>query len=485
MLPENDSASTSFYLYLCTFVSLLVGFQFGFNSGVINQPRKAITKCTQPDSGIFVNCIPMDDLFNGVIGGLIGGFLAAKYGRKAVLIYNNLFFIIGGLFLSLGNEVVWLCVGRVLLGIGSGIGTVVLPTYISELAPNAYRGMFGTFNQLSIVVGVFTSLTIGIPLSTPEYWRILFSLTLVPSLFQILLMPYCTETPKWLASRGRIYDAREALVALRGSNDIEEELEEILLISGNVLESPSQHFEEGIFANDNNNNITSPIRSQINNTGIQWPLSTLEMFQCKALRRVLISAFSLQFAQQFSGINVATFYSTTIFENSYSPETAIKLTPLLSIIIMIGTIISLFLIEKLGRKSLLITSMTGMSISSFLIALPVEQLPSLIVCYFIVFTFFFALGLGSIPWLILPELIPVYALGPASGIATAINWGGSFIIALFSPVLISVMGYQLFFIFTVILVLMIVLTYFVIPETKGKTAEELVGYYVPVDEGHE
>ena len=187
--PKEDVAplekkSIKPYLMFCILSCTLTAFSFGFHSGVINQPREAMSHCAE----ISENCIPMNDLewgifvslfvVGGIFGGASGGTFATRLGRKSTLFCNNLLFAFGTALIFFGSDFYTLSTGRLLIGFAAGIGTVVVPLYIAELAPLNQRGSLGSLNQLSIVCGVLISVIIGIPLSVPDLWRWLFGFAL-------------------------------------------------------------------------------------------------------------------------------------------------------------------------------------------------------------------------------------------------------------------------------------------------------------------
>ncbi|KAJ3114612.1 hypothetical protein HDU96_001866 [Phlyctochytrium bullatum] len=475
-------------------VAALTAFQFGYNSGVINQPRDAMSNCSPEDPDAngpgLPSCIPMQELqwgsfvsiflLGGVIGGLTGGFFATAYGRKRVIFLDNIAFVLSGITLGLATNVWHLHIGRFLAGIGAGIGTVVVPLYISEVAPIESRGAYGSLNQLSIVIGVLVSQLVGVPLSTREGWRTLFALTLgklvlklaqclnsaiVPSALQLCILAYAVESPRWLASRGLVHDTRKSLSALRGPGvDIEGELSDMLGTSDSETGNANRQSSSSRLINED-----APAETQTK------PLTISELLSKKALRKPLFIAFALQVIQQFSGINAAVFYSTTIFKQSYPADTAVKLTLLVSVVNLIMTLVSTSMIDRMGRRTLLLSAQAGMAASSFVVVIATrnDAAPEIVVAALMVFVGAFGLGLGAIPWLILPELVPSYAVGPASSICTATNWTCAMMIALFFPLFVTMLGYDVFIIFGLILVGAIVFTRTTVPETKGLTAEEV------------
>ncbi|KAL3901046.1 MAG: hypothetical protein SGCHY_000896 [Lobulomycetales sp.] len=255
--------------------------QYGWNSGVINQPRDSITGEIPMSNllwGVFVSMFHV----GGIIGGFGGGHLASSFGRKNTLWVNNLLFISGGCFLYLAPSTLILCCGRFLTGLGAGVGTAVVPLYISELSPLGSRGSYGSINQLSIVIGALLSLVAGTYLSTPEHWRIMLLLTAAPASLQLLLLPlFLCESPRWLLSHGATdQDARKALVSVRSKatqDEIDSELRALL------------DAETSCSPNDKTTSLVA-------------------LFSKRHLRIPLLAVFCLQFCQQLSGIKVYTYY---------------------------------------------------------------------------------------------------------------------------------------------------------------------------------
>ncbi|KAI9326457.1 general substrate transporter, partial [Zopfochytrium polystomum] len=335
-------------------------------------------------------------------------------------------------------------------------GTVVLPLYLAEIAPVALRGSIGSLNQLMIVIGILVAQVVGLPLATREGWRTLMALAGLPAAVQVVLLFGCVETPSWLASHGLLHDARKSLAFLRGGD------------RGN-LASDGQG-DEGTSSN--------PIDRELDDifSAAGPKVTVANLFSVRALRRPLLAAFGLQVAQQFSGINAAIYYSTTIFQQSYDPTTAIRLTLLVSVTNLLTTLLSSSLIERAGRRTLLLTATLGMSLSAALVAGAVRAPSSpteAVVVGLMAFVGFFGVGLGSIPWLILPELVPGYAVGPAASVCTSVNWSASFALAFVLPKAIGALGYDIFFVFSALLVGFALFTYRYVPETKGLTPEEV------------
>ncbi|KAJ3187098.1 hypothetical protein HDU85_007136 [Gaertneriomyces sp. JEL0708] len=468
-MASSDGELNRFVLF-CALVASLTSFSFGYHSGVINQPRDAMTNCTPVAEEYPPNCLPMNDwqwgtfvsmyLFGGIFGALSGGHWTTSLGRRRTIFYNNIVFLLGGVCMALGPSTSALTLGRFIVGVAAGIGTVAVPMYISEISPVEKRGTLGTFNQLGIVVGILFSVLIGIQLATREGWRTMFWWSLAAPIIQLCLLPFCVETPAWLSSQALARDSRDALRKLRGVSVAE--LDE----AASMLQGVSPLDVEVV--------TESPISSPTPERDTK-ALSFSDTLKSPQLRNCLTVAVCLHTIQQFSGINVAIYYSTTIFQQSYSPNTAIALTVLISVVNLIMTGLSTVLIDRLGRKTLLLTSELGMAVcaTGTVLATKSEANPGVLVALLVAFVGMFAIGLGAVPWLILPELVPTHAVGPAASLGTGVNWSSAFIVALISPPAIAALGYDVFLVFAAILFASAAFTFKRVPETKGQSPEAI------------
>jgi MFS family permease len=244
----------------------------------------------------------------------------------------------------------------------SGISTALVGVFINEISPIGSRGSYGSINQLSIVLGALSSQVAGIVFV--DDWRTLFLLTIFPAILQLLFVRSLPESARWLLKNVGRDEAFHALARLRnGSAEIEFEA-----LCADNSDVPS--------------------------------MSLGDIFRAEELRVPLASVFLLQIAQQASGINVGTYYSTSIFEKEYPLDVAIKLSLLLCVFISSATLFSLFLIDRLGRKTLLLVSMGGMAAAACAVGGSGNTggEGNQIVIWLLAFVFSFGLGLGSIPW---------------------------------------------------------------------------------------
>lgn len=368
-------------------------------------------------------------------------------GRKVSLMITNIFFISGALLISLFSDPFFLYAGRFINGLGVGLSSVIIPAYLSEISPSYLRGAFGGVHQLMLIIGISSSSVLAIFLSFRPGWRFLF---LVPpvlfSIFQLIVLPFCPESPRWMASKGWMNSATETLTQLRGT-DCEEE-------SQSLVSSKKE------------------------------PFSIKETFK-KIFRRQMIKpiliALCLHVSQQFSGVNVVIFYSTKVFKESGVSNPALA-SGITGIDFLISTIIALFLVEKLGRKKLFIMSLitcalsyTGVVICNILIVRNIAKgiMSYLAIVFVLIYIAGYSIGLGPIPWIMLSEIFPTSVKGIFYGLITAVNWSCKLFITFTFPISNSYIKEYSFLPYAIYLYFATVVSIFLIPETKGKTIEEL------------
>ena len=357
-------------LILAVFTSVLASFQVGYNSGVLNVPQDVIVAALNLSTiewsiAVAIFCI------GGLIGSLSGGRIADRIGRKNFLIANNAAFVGGGLLEALASSFFHLSAGRLLIGIGCGGATVVVPMYLGEIAPANLRGSLGTMNQFSMVVGILIANLVGKPLGTPEEWRYLLGLCLIPALLQMAMSSTLLESPLWLVLQGGAHyrmQAEEILLKLRDTEDVEFDMECLIAEAdgSNDLDAEGEYeddyessmtpsawdsrsyqnsstdlFGQGSssgngggganFDSSQPTDVSTPkngvasrgfvergslgIRKKANDTKPSQPVDkTLKSSILHTdYRRPIMIGFGLQLVQQFSGINAVFFYSSMFF----------------------------------------------------------------------------------------------------------------------------------------------------------------------------
>ncbi|CAO3618852.1 unnamed protein product [Cunninghamella blakesleeana] len=479
-------------------IASLGAFNSGFNTSSLNIPGAYVRQCPGVPPGVvtyfpnspFPMCIPMSDWIWGVatgmyaVGGLLGALLAGpmseRMGRRDSMLAINVTFFIGAILLSLSTSSAQFAIGRIFVGIGSGFMTVVISMYIAETTPAKYRGMMGSMLQLFMTIGIFLIQVIGLGTSSPVGWRIVVMLTIVPSIVQIICLPMCVRSPRWLISKGRIDEARESLLKLR-NGDIEEEFSEMVLSStkgGGHKDTekqgnPDATDRDSAAGFQNGPAADGEFESEVS-------LHFFQIIKIPVLAVLTVKVMLIHALSQLTGINAIMYYSTSIFESSFH-DNAKYASIGVGALNMLMTFVSLGLVDRLGRKLLLILSAGGMTIFGVLEMIGLLfNIGALQVVCVLLFVASFAIGLGIIPFIYTAEVYPTYAVGGASSAALTVNWLCNFIIGLIFPTLQSAIGPYVFLIFAGLACLCFFFLIFFIPETKQRSIEEIgkiVGWY--------
>ncbi|KPJ09063.1 Glucose transporter type 1 [Papilio machaon] len=407
----------------------------------------------------------------GMLGGFSGGMIANRFGRKGGLLLNNILGISGASlmgFTKISHCYEMLFFGRFIIGVNCGLNTSLVPMYISEIAPLNLRGGLGTVNQLAVTVGLLLSQVLGIEqiLGTDDGWPILLGncydlgLAVCPAILQLLLLPACPESPRYLLiTRQWEEEARRALRRLRASNQVEEDIEEMR------AEERAQQAEASI--------------------------SMRELLCSPTLRAPLLIGVVMQLSQQLSGINAVFYYSTSLFTSSGLTEESAKFATMGIGAIMVGmTLVSLPLMDRTGRRTLHLYGLGGMFIFSIFITISflikeffgyvqemIDWMSYLSVVSTLSFVVFFAVGPGSIPWLITAELFSQGPRPSAMAIAVLVNWMANFVVGIGFPSMKALLENYTFLPFSVFLAIFWIFTYKKVPETKNKTFEEILALF--------
>ncbi|KAL0091232.1 general substrate transporter [Phycomyces blakesleeanus] len=387
----------------------------------------------------------------GLIGALSASYFSDRYGRRQTLFGTNVLLGLGSLMMSLAVTPGSLMVGRFVAGLGSGVVTVVVPAYIAECVPKASRGFFGTLNQLAIVLGILVAQAVSMIWSTPSTWRFILLVGFILAVLQFCLLPWCVESPRLLFSKPNGWNrAKAALVRLRGVPDetIEEEIK---------TWRKEQAQEE--------DSLVSPAQ----------PVTVYRFITLARYRYPLFLLLLIQLSQQLSGINAVIFYSTSIMSTVF-PESSDKITLFISVVNLAMTLVSAYLMDRAGRRTLFLTSCGLMSSMSLLLGWSIEtghEITS--ACAIIGFVAAFAIGLGAIPFLMIPEIVEAPAVSSAASVALSVNMISNFAISAGFLQWRSVLGEgQVFYLFGGILIVLGFIAYCILPETKGRSAEEVV-----------
>ncbi|XP_013068752.2 proton myo-inositol cotransporter-like [Biomphalaria glabrata] len=334
------TVTSTVYVWLLTFFAAIGGFLFGYDTGVISGAM-LLLRDKFSLSSFWQELIVSVTIAAAVVSALAGGFLNDCFGRKVVTILASFVFTAGAVVLACSSNVAMLVVGRLILGLGIGFASMTIPVYIAECAPAHLRGRLVTVNTLFITGGQFIASVLdgGFSYIKPDGWRYMLGLAGVPSLIQFCGFFFLPESPRWLMRKGRESEAHTILQRLRGTSNVDDELKEIK----NTLQLES-----------------------LNGDGN----TMLRILRTPAVRRALIVGCGLQLFQQLTGINTVMYYSATIIKMSgvSDQQTAIWLAAVTAGINFIFTIVGVWLVERIGRKKLVMGSLIGVTGSLILLA---------------------------------------------------------------------------------------------------------------------
>lgn len=439
----SGSASATSAVVLSTFVAVCGSYVFGSAIGYSSPAQSGITN----DLGLSV---AEYSLFGSIltIGAMIGAIMSGKIadyiGRRGTMGFSDIVCIIGWVIIVFSKAAWWLDLGRLLVGYGMGLLSYVVPVYIAEITPKNLRGGFTTVHQLMICIGVSMTYLIGAFLN----WRILALIGTIPCLVQLIGLCFIPESPRWLAKTGKGIESEAALQRLRGADaDISEEAAEIR----EYTETLERLSEGGI----------------------------LELFQRKYARSLIVGV-GLMVLQQFGGVNGIAFYASSIF---ISAGFSGSIGMIAMVVIQIPmTLLGVLLMDKSGRRPLLLVSAAGTCLGCLLAALSflfqdlqqwIKATPFLALVGVLVYTGSFSLGMGGIPWVIMSEVFPINMKGSAGSLVTLVSWLGSWIISFTFNFLMKWSSTGTFFAFSAICGLTVLFVAKLVPETKGRTLEEI------------
>ncbi|XP_026456447.1 sugar transporter ERD6-like 7 isoform X1 [Papaver somniferum] len=357
---------------------------------------------------------------------------------------SSAFCITGWLSIYFAKDALALDVGRLATGYGMGVFSYVVPVFIAEIAPKNLRGALTTLNQLMISCGVSTSFLIGQLLP----WRNLALFSLVPSAIMLVGLLFIPESPRWLAKIGKQKEFEAALQQLRGKEaDTSSEATEIQDSMESLQQLPQAKLRD--------------------------------LFQIRYLRSVTIGV-GLMVCQQFGGINGVVFYLRQTFVSAgFPPDLGTTICAILPIFV---TALGVSLIDRAGRRALLLVSATGLVLGCLLDGaaffmkdheLLLDAVPALTVTGILVYIGSFSIGMGAVPWVVMSEIFPINVKGVAGSLATLVSWFGTWVASYTYNYLMSWSTYGTFMIYALINGLAIIFIARVVPETKGRTLEEI------------
>ncbi|MFW6290404.1 MAG: D-xylose transporter XylE [Mariniphaga sp.] len=452
-----------FYIIAVTFVATLGGLLFGYDTAVISGAEKSIQSYLIESQGLstLIHGLTISSALIGcIIGGLISGIIASAFGRKkALMIAAFLFFIsaLGSaypefLFFQRGEPTIGLLLMfnfyRIIGGIGVGLASAGCPMYIGEIAPANIRGSLVSVNQFAIIFGMLVVYFVNWGIASGQSlewintigWRRMFLSETIPAgLFGILLF-FVPETPRHLSLTNRSDEALKILTRINGAARAK-------IIMDEIKSSISHHKS-----------------------------ARLMSFGKKVIWiGILLSVF-----QQFVGINVALYYAPRIFESmGAAKDASLMQTVIMGLVNVIFTVVAIFTVDKWGRKPLLIVGSAGMAIGMFAISalafMEVIGIGTLV--FIIIYTASFMMSWGPITWVLISEIFPNKIRGKAVAIAVAAQWAANYFISSTYPAMMEFSGGFTYGFYGLMSILSLIFVWKIVPETKGKTLEEMEGLW--------
>ncbi|WP_128478013.1 sugar porter family MFS transporter [Halorussus pelagicus] len=440
---EGVGAGRNRFIYVAAALAALNGLLFGFDTGIISGAFLYI-KQTFTMSPLVRGIVVSGAMAGAAVGAALGGKLADRIGRRRLILLGAVVFFIGSGTMALAPNVPILVLGRLIDGVAIGFASIVGPLYISEIAPPKIRGALTSLNQLMVTVGILSSYFVNYAFADAGAWRWMLGAGMVPAVILAVGMLKMPESPRWLFEHGRREEAREVLERTR-EGGVEAELAEI-------EETVEEQSGTGL------GDLIQP-----------W------------LRPALVVGLGLAVFQQVTGINAVMYYAPTVLESTgFGSTTSILATVGIGVINVVMTVVAIALIDRVGRRALLLVGVGGMVLTLGILG-AVFYMPGFsgVLGWFatgslMLYVAFFAIGLGPVFWLIISEIYPLSVRGTAMGAVTVANWGANLLVSLTFPMLTANVGTSsTFWLFGGLSAIALVFTYYVVPETKGRSLEEI------------
>ena len=455
------------YLIFLSVVAALGGFLFGYDTAVISGTIAQVTQLFQLDAlqqGWYVGCA----LVGSIVGVLFAGILSDKLGRKLTMVISAVLFSTSALGCALSADFAQLVVYRIIGGVGIGVVSIVSPLYISELAVAQYRGRLVSLYQLAVTVGFWGAYLVnyqllawaesGTQLSVDwlnkifitEVWRGMLGMETLPAILFFIIIFFIPESPRWLIVRGK---------ELKAVNILEK-------IYNSITEAKSQ-------LNETKSVLTSETKSE-------WSL-----LMKPGIFKAVIIGVCIAILGQFMGVNAVLYYGPSIFENAgLSGGDSLFYQVLVGLVNTLTTVLALVIIDKVGRKKLVYYGVSGMVVSLILIGLYFLFGDSLgvsslfLLVFFLFYVFCCAVSICAVVFVLLSEMYPTKVRGLAMSIAGFALWIGTYLIGQLTPwMLQNLTPAGTFFLFAVMCVPYMLIVWKLVPETTGKSLEEIERYW--------
>ncbi|HEX6472026.1 MAG TPA: sugar porter family MFS transporter [Streptosporangiaceae bacterium] len=439
-----DEVKKNPFVLRISLLAALGGLLFGYDTGVISGALLYIRK--DLDAGPVVQSwIVAGLLIGAMLGALGGGWLADRISRRWTMLAAGLVYVVGAVGAAFAQNSGQLIAARGVIGLAVGAASAVVPMYIAEHTPPRIRGGTVSYNQLMITLGILVAYLVDFALRNVDSgWRWMLGIGAVPGVILVVSMLFVPYTPRWLMQQGRRDDARRVLASSRRGNDVDAELAEI----------------ETVVARERRSRLADLFRPR--------------------LRPMLVVGVGMAVAQQAVGVNTVVYFSPTILTyTGLKANDAIAQALTVGITNVVFTIVAVLLLDRVGRRALLFVGTTGLAVSLFVLgaffaldwqhAAPWVALVSLIV-----FIASFAIGLGPVFWLMISEIFPLAVRGRAMAVCSLANWAANFLVSYYFLQLIGAIGRTwTFWLYAALAVVSILFFAARVPETRGRSLEEI------------
>lgn len=426
-------------IFICL-IAATGGYLFGFDFAVISGALPFLR--TQFELNEFSEGFMIASLAIGaIIGCLIAGTLSDKYGRRPALLASALIFLISSLAMAAAPGLEFFIFARFLAGAGVGMASTLSPMYIAEISPSTMRGRMVAINQLAIVVGILVTNLVNYLLRNngDDTWRYMFGLGAVPSLFFFVGVCWLPESPRWLVKTGKL-----------------EKAERVLTRIGNTLYV---------------SHTMSMIKASLKD---KKRISYIKVFKKVYLPAVIVG-IGLAIFQQICGINVVFSYASNIFESiGASQDDQLFQTVMIGCVNLVFTLLAMLLVDKLGRKPLMVTGAAGLAVLYIIIAVMLGMKSNATEIPLFAAIGLYATTLGPVTWVLISEIFPNSIRSAAMSVAVVFLWVGYFVMMFTFPILEKLIGiHNTFYIYSCVCVLGTLFIHKRVRETKGKSLEEM------------
>lgn len=450
-MKNEKKISASFIYFFGAFGGILFGYDIGVMTGAL--PFLQEDWNLNGHAGL-IGWITSAVMLGAIFGGAVAGILSDRLGRRKMILIAAVIFVVGSILCGISphNGQYFLIGSRVLLGLAVGAASALVPSYMSEMSPAKLRGRLSGINQVMIVSGMLLSYIIDFLLKgLPEEWawRLMLGMAAVPAIilfFGVLMLP---ESPRFLVKTNKLDEARKVLSYIRKPGEVGQELDQIIQ--------------------------TAKQEEQIANS-TTWGTLLSGRYRALVIAGIGVAAF-----QQFQGANAIFYYIPLIVEKAtgHAASEALMWPIIQGVILVLGALFFLVIADKFNRRTLLTVGGAVMGLSFILPAIlntfvKSDASPMTMLLFLSIYVAFYSCTWAPLTWVIVGEIFPLAIRGRASGLASSFNWIGSFLVGLLFPIMTAYMSQEaVFAIFGIICFLGVLFIRFCVPETRGRTLEEI------------